>query len=300
MTDLDPKAPRKPRLAIMGEFSAGKSTLTNLFLGKRPLPEKVTATRLAPVWIAKGDQAPYRETLDGTHEPISLDALGETGVEDTRSIRLFFEADVLELCDIIDFPGISDPNMDAEVWQRVLSEVDIVLWCTHATQAWRQSEAAVWASVPAEVRARSLLLVTRFDKLTTERDQKRVLARLAHETKGKFAEIFPMSLLQALNAGKDFQAWEQSGAAAMLDHLSSTLMTLGGGAPATAQSAEGKADNVTPISAHRPESGISDIQPVRRQAEGTATVRRVVPRRVAAPGSSAEAVRPGRPTQDAS
>jgi hypothetical protein len=210
---------RKPRIALMGEFSAGKSTLSNLLLGSRPLPEKVTATRLSPVWMAAGSQPPYRIDVDGTEELISLSHLEEIGVEDTRVIRLFFESDILDVCDLIDFPGISDPNMSSDVVDRMLSEVDAVLWCTHATQAWRQSEAAVWAQMPEAVRKRSILLITRFDKLTTDRDRNRVLARVKHETKGQFGATFPVALLQALNAGDDFDAWDASGAGAFTEHL---------------------------------------------------------------------------------
>jgi hypothetical protein len=210
---------RKPRIALMGEFSAGKSTLSNLLLGSRPLPEKVTATRLAPVWMAAGSQPPYRVDIDGTEEMISLAHLEEVGVENTRVIRLFFESDILDVCDLIDFPGISDPNMSTDVVERMLCEVDAVLWCTHATQAWRQSEAALWAQIPEAVRRRSILLITRFDKLTTERDQKRVLARVRHETKGQFGAIFPIALLRALNAGDNFDEWDASGAGAFSDHL---------------------------------------------------------------------------------
>ena len=210
---------RKPRIALMGEFSAGKSTLSNLLLGSRPLPEKVTATRLSPVWMAAGSQPPYRVDVDGTEELISLEHLEEIGVEETRVIRLFFESDILDVCDLIDFPGISDPNMSSDVVERMLEEVDAVLWCTHATQAWRQSEAAVWDQMPEAVRKRSILLITRFDKLTTERDKNRVLARVKHETKGQFGATFPVSLLQALNAGEDYDAWDASGAGAFTEHL---------------------------------------------------------------------------------
>ena len=42
---------RKPRVALMGEFSAGKSTLTNVLLGQKSIPVRVTATSLPPVWI---------------------------------------------------------------------------------------------------------------------------------------------------------------------------------------------------------------------------------------------------------
>ena len=210
---------RKPRIALMGEFSAGKSTLSNLLLGSRPLPEKVTATRLSPVWMAQGTEPPYRIDVDGTAEMVSLAHLEEIPVEQTRVIRLFFESDILDVCDLIDFPGISDPNMSGDVVERMLEEVDAVLWCTHATQAWRQSEAAMWNTIPDAVRSRSILLITRYDKLTTERDRNRVLARVKHETDGLFSGIFPISLTQALAAGEDFDKWDASGAGAFSDHL---------------------------------------------------------------------------------
>jgi hypothetical protein len=95
----------------MGEFSAGKSTLSNLLIGAAPLPMKVTATQLPPVWISWGDGAPYREDLDGETHPIDIARLSEIDPSETRVIRIFAKSDVLEMCDIIDMPGISDPNM---------------------------------------------------------------------------------------------------------------------------------------------------------------------------------------------
>lgn len=220
------QTPRKPRIALMGEFSAGKSTLSNLLLGSRPLPEKVTATRLSPVWMAQGDDAPYRVDVDGGLELISLDKLEGIPVEETRVIRLFFQSDILEVCDLIDFPGISDPNMSGDVVERMLEEIDAVLWCTHATQAWRQSESAMWAKFPEAVKARSSLLITRFDKLTTEKDQNRVLRRVMKETDGQFGGTFPISLTRALAAGEDYDKWESSGAGAFTEHLITTVQEL--------------------------------------------------------------------------
>ncbi|PXW68516.1 dynamin family protein [Loktanella sp. PT4BL] len=210
---------RKPRIALMGEFSAGKSTLSNLLMGQRPLPEKVTATRLSPVWISYGTRAPYRIDVDGSKEPVTLAELENIPVEQTRSIRLFLEADILEVCDLIDFPGISDPNMSSSVWERMLPEVDAVIWCTHATQAWRQSEAAVWEDMPQAVRENSILLITRFDKLNTEKDRSRVVKRVTRETQGQFGAIFPVSLLHAIQAGEDYDRWDASGAGPFTAHL---------------------------------------------------------------------------------
>ncbi|MEM9786661.1 MAG: dynamin family protein [Pseudomonadota bacterium] len=218
--------PRKPRIALMGEFSAGKSTLSNLLMGARPLPEKVTATRLSPVWMSQGTDTPYRIDVDGSTEPISIDDLEAVPVDETFAIRLFIDADILSVCDLIDFPGISDPNMSSDVWERMLPEVDAVIWCTHATQAWRQSEAAVWENMPDAVRQHSILLVTRFDKLTTDRDRSRVIKRVTRETDGHFSGIYPVSLLQALAAGEDQDKWDASGAGPFVHRLIETIEKL--------------------------------------------------------------------------
>lgn len=227
--------PRKPRIALMGEFSAGKSTLSNLLLGARPLPEKVTATRLSPVWISSGTQDPYRVDVDGSTAPVSLDNLEDIPVEQTRNIRLFLESDILEVCDLIDFPGISDPNMSSDVWERMLPEVDGVIWCTHATQAWRQSESAVWNNMPNAVRDHSILLITRYDKLTTDRDRGRVMKRVERETNSQFSGVYPISLLQALKAGEDHDLWDKSGAGPFVQRLIAMIDTLSDVAKRTAE-----------------------------------------------------------------
>lgn len=210
--EISNNRPSKPKIAIMGEFSAGKSTLCNLLIGSAPLPVKVTATQLPPVWISYGTQPAYREDLEGNQIPIEVDQIGDVPLAETAFVRIFLEADILELCDLIDMPGISDPNMSSEVWENVIHHADGVLWCTHATQAWRQSEAAVWKSLPTSLYENSLLLITRIDKLLTERDRRRVGKRVLSETEGMFFDRFPLSLTRALEAADDRDKWISSGA----------------------------------------------------------------------------------------
>lgn len=220
-----PKAPSgKPRLALMGEFSAGKSTLSNLLLGADPLPVKVTATRLPPVWITYGDNSAMREDLDGNMIAIDISQLDNVQLEETHAIHLTLKAEILRLCDLIDMPGISDPNMAPEIWQAAIGEADHVIWCSHATQAWRQSEAAVWESLPERLREESLLLLTRFDKILSDRDRTRVLTRVRRETKGLFRELFPISLTEALAAADNRETWDHSGAEPFVKCLIDLLM----------------------------------------------------------------------------
>lgn len=271
---------RKPRLAIMGEFSAGKSTLSNLLLGAHPLPEKVTATRLSPVWIVQGEGTPVAIPVENEddEQPISLEDMDQLDVDATRYVRLSMDSSILEHCDLIDFPGISDPNMDSAVWERMLPEVDLVLWCTHATQAWRQSEAAAWNMVPAAIRARSMLLVTRFDKLTCDRDRDRVLARIATETQDLFTGIYPLSLLQALKAvdTEDDEAWDQSGARRLADDLQTALT-----AAATGEDVPEPSEISSVVHTPKPEAETVD-RVVKLDAQPAAPP--VVPRRVRAKG----------------
>ena len=205
---------RKPRIAIMGEFSSGKSTLCNVLIGARPLLEKVTATQLPPVWLSYGPDDAYTVGLDGLAYDLDLADLESVSLETTEHIRIFMKSDILRYCDLIDMPGISDPSMSSEVWERMTYMADGVLWCTHATQAWRQSESGVWATFPEEMRRNSLLLITRFDKIIKETDRARVVKRVVGEVEDLFAKVIPVSLLKAMAAGTDETKWIESGAQA--------------------------------------------------------------------------------------
>lgn len=210
---------RKPRIALMGEFSSGKSTLCNVLLGARPLLEKVTATQLPPVWLSYGTGPAYSVGLDGQKWALDVADLASVPLEGTEHVRIFMKSDLLRYCDLIDMPGISDPSMSSEVWERMTYLADGVLWCTPANQAWRQSESGVWSTFPEEMRRNALLLVTRFDKIVGESDRAKVLKRVGAETEGQFAGFFPMALTHAMTAGDDEQKWINSGA-----HAASTAL----------------------------------------------------------------------------
>jgi hypothetical protein len=315
MTDLTAPAAdggrRKPRIALMGEFSAGKSTLANLLMEQAKSPVRVTATQLPPIWYSLGDAPPVRIDAEGNETPLDGDDLTGISPDDTRAVRVFLQADVLRLCDIIDMPGSSDPNIAAEVWQGMLPLADAVIWCTPATQAWRQTEAAIWEDVPPELHERSALLVTRFDKVRTPEDGKRLLARVEREVDGLFRHVQAASLTDALAAREDEEAWRASG----MDSFCETFVAM-------LEDLEAHLDGATGAAAH-PEGGTapgrarpfpqdaqdglavvgSDRHPPRRTAQtdgghdaGEMQESGVMPRRVVRKTSS-RTPRPSRPAQ---
>lgn len=222
---------RRPRIALMGEFSAGKSTLANLMVGSGALPVQVVATQLPPVWISYGDAPSVMVGLDGRETPCDVSQLESINKEETAFIRIYSQSDILQRCDLIDMPGISDPNMPSVVWERVLPIADGVLWCTPATQAWRQSEAATWDGIDDKIRQNSLLVITRSDMLLTDRDRTKVQKRVRNETAELFSDHVMMSLHLAHDAEVDSPQWAESGIDTFVETFLSLIDRIGGDLP---------------------------------------------------------------------
>lgn len=212
---------RKPVFALMGEFSAGKSTLLNFLLKNNTLPTQVTATQLPPIWFSWGNKPAYVQMLDGSREPIELDQIGDIGVQGAHFVRVYLEADILEAVDLIDTPGISDPKISTDVWRRAVGQANGVLWCTHSTQAWRETERATWVSLPERLRQNSILLVTRSDALN-QNDQAKVLRRIDREAGDLFRKAIMISARDAITARdkpEHADLWASSGGDKLVDNF---------------------------------------------------------------------------------
>lgn len=189
MSDL----PRKPRIMVGGEFSAGKTRLINALIGRDVLPSQVTSTSLPPVWLVYGDAPGIMVGLDGAVQPLDFDAIE---VEKTAFCVLPMKNHFLETVDLIDTPGNSDPNIPASCWERMLGYADGLVWCTSAMQAWRQSEKAACLDFPDDLRAAATLLVTQIDRLPDEKSRRKVMGRVKRESDGIFSDVQMASLIR--------------------------------------------------------------------------------------------------------
>jgi len=220
-------AKAKPRIALMGEFSSGKSTLLNLLMGEALLPTKVTATELPPVWFSYGQPRAWWVGKDGREHPLDFGSFQGVPMS-ARCVRVVTPSPMLERCDIIDTPGISDPNLEEDSWRFAVGHSNLVLWCTSATQAWRETERSTWISLPNRLRANSVMVVTRSDKLGPG-DREKVKRRLARESFGLFGGLVFLSTpdavkgLRALTETGDAALWEASGGSELDARIESGL-----------------------------------------------------------------------------
>lgn len=184
---------RKPRIMVAGEFSAGKTRLINGLIGTDILPSNVTATALPPVWIFGAAKCLFRVDLQGQRHEI--DSLADAKIEDTAFCAMSNPSPFLDNFDVIDTPGNSDPNIPPESWERMLQLADAIIWCTNATQAWRQSEKSAWSTIPSHLKENSLLLITHSDRLPDDASAEKVMRRVRRHLDNEFTSIVMASLV---------------------------------------------------------------------------------------------------------
>lgn len=215
---------RPPRIGIFGEFNAGKTSLTNVLLGRKALPTSVVTSDRGStllrycehpaLYAISGDGGRHRLTSAAFQKLIARPALTEIGVPFPR----------LREYEIVDTVGVSDPALGGLPPNRAASSyVHAAVWCTVATQAWKRTEISQWRTMPASVRGRSLLVVTHIDAVQDPRDREKIAERITAEAANLFHGFVMVSLTQALRSMSpegeinDHTAWQGSGAADLQD-----------------------------------------------------------------------------------
>jgi small GTP-binding protein len=149
------------RLAIVGEFNAGKSTFINALIGDDVAPTGVLPTT-ASLHHLRYAQDPIARVLSyedehGATRPDRLLPLGNlraalkaTPEGHVRRVEILVPIASLTRVEILDTPGFNAPDpRHAEAARLAFAEADIVLWLLDASQAMKQSERAVLAEARA-------------------------------------------------------------------------------------------------------------------------------------------------------
>lgn len=221
--DLHTLLSRPMRVAIGGEFSSGKSTFVKMLLGRHVVEMQASASAMPTVNFLYDTNLGYRAIGAKSSREISdISALTEAELRELECLEVMVDVPFLKQFEIFDTPGTADPTRDIDQILTVADQADFIIWCTNATQAWRESERRMWKSLPFELKKRSLLLVTHVDLPSIKPSIDRLMKRLNKEAAPLFRNVIPMELLLSVSArdaqGKitDQTAWDASGGAECL------------------------------------------------------------------------------------
>jgi small GTP-binding protein len=236
VAELAAERSRPVRLAIVGEFNAGKSTFINALIGADVAPTGVlptTATlhhlRWAPdpiarIYFTQGHEPPERivplPELRATLKPLDASTV--------RRVELLMPLAFLVRVEILDTPGFNAPDpQHVAVARAAFEEADVAVWLLDATQAMKQTEREVLeeakrAKLPLQ------MLVNKADRLDAPglaRVMTAVNEALAETALPSLAPPLALSAKRAL-AGKlgDAGALEDSGWAAVQSLLDERIV----------------------------------------------------------------------------
>lgn len=219
------------RIALMGEFNAGKSSIANLLVGTSMMPTRAVSNTCVPT-LMRYASAPSLVAVcrDGSKLTLHEGTLPDVGTVTRLDVSLPVER--LRVMEIADLPGISDPWLQTQALDVTRLGVDAAIWCTLGTQAWKDSERVAWLNLPAQVRRDGLLIATNKDLLQGDEEVK-VLSRLRHLAGTLFQDVVMLATPQALSAldprrtESDRAAIRQaSGGAALEGHVRTMLRSL--------------------------------------------------------------------------
>ncbi len=148
---------RPLRVAIVGEFNAGKSTLLNALLGTDVAPTGVRPTTACLHWVAWAPDPFARVVVRGQADRVVSHAdlkqtLREQLASDVRAERVFIYAPIerLKRIELIDTPGFNAPQQGHEqTAEGGIREAHLALWLLDATAPMKDSERQVLERIGA-------------------------------------------------------------------------------------------------------------------------------------------------------
>lgn len=227
------------KIAIVGQFSSGKSSFINALLGGEILPSGVTPVTAKVCEISYGENLGSAISQNSPQDTNHLQNLSQNPPKNSSqnllqnllievhykdsSIKLkplayLHQIDSIENATIshfklqapiellknitfLDTPGFNSQNqIDTDTTNAILREVDGIIWLSLIDNVGKQSEKDILQEHLKQYSAKSLCILNQKDRLKDSQEISTSLAYANSAFSGFFAEIIPISAKQALDS----------------------------------------------------------------------------------------------------
>jgi GTP-binding protein len=190
-----------PLIAVIGQFSSGKSTFLNALLGQDILPSGLTPVTAKAVRL-KFAKMPLLSVkfINGSESLLASSDLAELNKlgDQVSGMTLYAPSEILKEINFIDTPGLNSlRDADTKETKNTLKKVSGAIWLSLTNNAAKASELESIKEILKANDLKAICLINQKDKLSEEELES--LLKHARQTYGElFEDIIAISSKQAL------------------------------------------------------------------------------------------------------
>nr|QGT50313.1 ATP-binding protein [uncultured Helicobacter sp.] len=193
------------KIAIIGQFSSGKSTFLNALLGEEILPSGITPVTAKVCQISYGEEKALEiHYKNGRSIFKHISFLNEVSDLENAKIshyQLFLPLELLKTISFLDTPGFNSQNQsDTDTTNAVLEEVDGIIWLTLIDNVGKNSEKMILQEHIKRYASKSLCVLNQKDRLKHQSEIDTSLDYAKKAFAGLFEDVIAISAKNALKA----------------------------------------------------------------------------------------------------
>lgn len=215
------------KVAIIGQFSSGKSTFLNALLGREILPSGITPVTAKVCEIGYGEEIALEVVYkNGKEVGKSLEFLQNVDDIENDKIayyRLFAPLPLLKTINFLDTPGFnSQRESDTATTNSILQSVDGIIWLTLIDNVGKNSEKEILQKYIKNYANKSLCVLNQKDRCKDSNEVETSLNYAKVAFSGFFEKIVAISAMQALK-GRGSESYKDSNIESVINFLQDSI-----------------------------------------------------------------------------
>jgi len=216
-------------VAIVGQFSSGKSTFLNALLGRDILPTGITPVTSKVNFINYGDEYKMEVTYNsGAKEFHTIEHLAKFTDQresplDIKYLSLFAPLEILKDISFVDTPGLnSQSSFDTKTTINILRSVDGIIWLGLIDAVAKKTELDILEEYMNNYASKSICLLNQKDRISE--DEVKIALDYAKENyRNFFSKIVAISAKDALEARINKECLKRSNMQDVLDFINNEI-----------------------------------------------------------------------------